>query len=291
MRPNDLSPGESGQPRAPLLLPIVRLLVLTITWATPAASFAVSFSLGDELVTIGQNFTGGSFATSGFFPPDTMGAVGPTAFVELLNGQYSVYDKNSGARLETSTLNQFWNNAGVSPTRFAFDPRVVYDPFSERYLALSVDNSSEPNNFLLAASKTSDPTQGWSGVAISSDPTKQRWADYPTLGFNRDGVYLSANMFPVSASDQANTIVAVPKRDLFAPTPTVAHATVFENNNLNSTGFTVQPAVDLDKKKSSAILLSSPFGFADRLKRSDIIGDIRSPMLTTGGLIPLTPFP
>ena len=50
MRFNDLSPGESGQPRAPLLLPIVRLLVLTITWATPAASFAVSFSLVVEFL-------------------------------------------------------------------------------------------------------------------------------------------------------------------------------------------------------------------------------------------------
>jgi PEP-CTERM motif-containing protein len=290
MRPIDLSPRASGQHQVPLLLSSVWLLVLTITWSTSDACYAVSFSLGDQLVTIGQNFTGASLSSSGFIPPDTMGAVGPTAFVELINGQYSVYDKSSSTVLQTSSLDQFWRNAGVSPTSFTFDPRVVYDPFSERYLAASVDNQDGPNNFLLAASKTSDPTQGWSGFAISSDPTRQRWADFPTLGFNRDGVYLSANMFRIGDSTTNDAgMVAIPKADLLAPTPTVAHATLFEATP--NAGFAVQPAVDLDNRKSSAILLSSPISSPANLKRSDIIGDIRSPRLNTaGGIIPLTPF-
>lgn len=289
MQPIDFFHGASGQLRTPRLLHTVCFLVLTITWATSVTSFAVSFSLGDELVTIGQNFTGSSFLNSGFIPPDTMGAVGPAAFVELLNGRYSVYDKGSGAIVQTSTLDQFWNKAGVTPTSFAFDPRVVYDPFNERYLASSADNANGPNNFLLAISKSSDPTLGWNGFAIQSDSTQQRWADFPTLGYSRDGVYLSANMNPIEGGQITNTVIAVPKTDLLAPTPTVAHATIFPN--LIDTGFSVQPLVDLDNKRSSATLLSSPIFFADQLKRSDILGDIRSPLLNTaGGIIPISPF-
>ena len=58
MRAIAFSPNDSGPPPVLILPSIVSVLVLIITWATPAASFAVSFSLGDELVTIGQNFTG-----------------------------------------------------------------------------------------------------------------------------------------------------------------------------------------------------------------------------------------
>src|SRR5204862_420195 len=43
---------------------------------------------------IGQNFTGASAADAEFgsFPPDTMGAVGPNHFVEILNGRFAVYN-------------------------------------------------------------------------------------------------------------------------------------------------------------------------------------------------------
>jgi hypothetical protein len=287
--------GMSGLIDASCQLRTVRMLILVLTCALPSQSWAVSFSLGEALVSIGQNFTGASFATSGFIPPDTMGAVGPTAFVELINGQYSVYDKGAGTVVQTSTLDQFWKNAGTVPVgpifdRSTFDPRVVYDPFSERYFAASVDNARGPNSFLLAVSKSSDPTLGWNGFAIQSDATQQRWADFPTLGFNRKGVYLSANMFPIQTGQTTTTIVAVPKIDLLAPTPTVSQATLFANQV--DTGFSVQPIVDMDNKRSSAVLLSSPFFFADQLKRSDIVGNIRSPILNTaGGFIPLSPFP
>jgi hypothetical protein len=52
-----------------------------------------------------------------------------------------------------------------------------------------------PNNFLVAVSKSSDPTKGWKGFAVPSDSGGTRWADLPTLGVNRDGVYVAANMF------------------------------------------------------------------------------------------------
>lgn len=289
MRPIDLFPGGSGHLRVTHLLPNICFLVLLIMGAAPVVCFAVSFSLGDELVTIGANFTGiNGLAT----PPDTMGAVGPTAFVELHNDGYAVFDKTSGTISQGATLDRFWTNAGVS-TNSAVDPRVVYDPFSERFLAASVDNPNRPNNFLLAISKSSDPALGWNGFAIPSDTTQQRWADFPTLGYNRDGVYLSANMIPIQGDQQANTIVAVPKSDLLAPMPTVAHAAVFQNS-IGDTGISVQPVVDLDNKRSLTTLVSSPNPMlvANQLIRSDLLGGIGSPTRTVATtIIPVNFYP
>jgi hypothetical protein len=197
-------------------------------------------------LAIGLNFTGSTLGIeSPFIPPDTMGAVGPNHFVELINGRYSVYQKNDGLRIQTSSLDQFWTNAGVSFTGFTFDPRTLYDPFSQRWFAASVDNASGDNNFLIAVSKSSDPTAGWTGFVIDSDSSNLRWADFPTLGLNKDGVYLSANMIPIpgrGALGLTTTIVAIPKNDLLAATPTVVNATAFENNSsniLDGTGFAV----------------------------------------------------
>jgi hypothetical protein len=120
-------------------------------------------------LTIGLNFTGSTFLVdSGFIPPDTMGAVGPSHIVELLNGHYAVYRKSDGVRVQTSSLDQFWINAGASPTAgFTADPRVLYDPFSQRWFA-STANFVAPelggDNLLLAVSSTSDPP--WVGLAL-----------------------------------------------------------------------------------------------------------------------------
>lgn len=205
------------------------IAVVTTAFFTWSASVdAATLTSGEKFLTIGQNFTGSTIFDSGFIPSDTMGAVGEDSFVELINGRYSVYTKSDGRRVQTSSLNQFWSDAGVTPSGlFAFDPRVVYDPFSKRWFAASVDNSLNDNNFLLAVSKSSDPIVGWTGFAIDSDSTNLRWADFPTLGFDRDGVYLAANMFPIPdrGGDFRTTIVAVPKNDLIGATPAVANVT------------------------------------------------------------------
>ena len=47
-------------------------------------------------VTGGFGFEGPSLADSLSFPPDTMGAVGPTQFIAALNGRFRSYSKTTG---------------------------------------------------------------------------------------------------------------------------------------------------------------------------------------------------
>jgi len=209
---------------------------------------------------IGQQFTGSTRAQSGFIPPDTMGTVGPNHFVELINGRYAVYPKvavnnPNGTRtpLFASTLNAFWANAGAAHTGpFAFDPRIVYDPFSQRFFAGATDNQRGNNSFMLAVSRTSNPLDGWSAFKIDSDTANVRWSDFPTLGFNANTVSMAANMFAQTGQTvgQQTTLLVVPKADLLSLTPSVANARLFENVAA-SISFSAQPVVDLDNAPGS----------------------------------------
>lgn len=228
-----------------------------------------------DTITIGTNLTGSTlFIDSGFIPPDTMGAVGNDHFIELINGRYSVYRKSDGVRVQTSTLNDFWINASVTPAgSFAFDPRVVYDQASQRWFAASVDNAGNANNFLVAVSNSSDATAGWKGFAIDSDLANTRWADFPTLGVDADGVYLAANMFDIGPPPTPFdvTVVSIPKADLLLGTPTVANKTSFEIAGASTRGFAIQPAVDFGTSDGRAALLAVDLEFFGLLNRTNVL--------------------
>jgi VCBS repeat-containing protein len=239
------------------------------------------------VVTIGANFTGANFLDFGANPPDTDGAVGPSQFVELLNSAYRVYDK-SGNVLQTSSLNQFWSSAGILQAS-AFDPRVLYDPDSQRWYAAAVDFGGA---LLLAVSNTSDPTQGFQAVTIPIDPTGQNFGDFTRLGFNEDGVYLSATMVPVGAEQATSIIVAIPKSDLLGPTPTTANATVFANISHAEIGVIQQPAVAPQLSGSEPLLSAFNVDMPSTLlKVSSIDGLITSPTLDSANrVISVSPF-
>lgn len=260
-----------------LLVPVLVLLLL------PIPSVVQAFN-------IDLSFTGSSLSTSGMIPPDTMGAVGRDHFVELINGQYAVYRNTDGVRVQTSTLNDFWRNAGVTPAgSFAFDPRIVYDASSGRWFAASVDNSFNPNNVLVAVSNSSNPTEGWKGFAIPSDTDKSHWADFPTLGVNRDGVYVAANMFALTGFGVNTSVLVIPKADLIAGT--VANRTLFEN--IIGAGFSLQPALNGGPAPGGSVeVLVSDFNTrGGQFKRSDILGSVTSPVLdTTDRFIAVPPF-
>src|SRR5690242_8620145 len=63
----------------------------------------------DITVQIGKNFTGATLGIdSDFIPPDTDGAIGPSNYVELINGRFSVFDKNTMSNVLTMTAVQFF---------------------------------------------------------------------------------------------------------------------------------------------------------------------------------------
>jgi hypothetical protein len=215
-------------------------------WST-IRSFTTAPPLPPPPVYFGANFMGVDYEQSGFFPPDTMGAAGPNQFVELINGRYTVFSK-SGEILQDQALNSFWINSGVSPSGFPFDPRVLFDKLSGRWFAVSLDNEQSDNSFLVAVSSTSNPLDPWNGFKIDTDPgVGQFWADFPMLGVDSDGVYVSANMYHVGTEANAAKVnlLVLPKISLLSAKSGEAIGTVIDGVISNSPNVYADPPVYL----------------------------------------------
>jgi hypothetical protein len=254
-------------------------VLMAAAWATVAEAQNTSNGL-----TIGLNFTGSTYFVDSFqVPPDTVGAVGSSQIVELLNGRYSVYRKSDGMRVQTSSLDQFWTSAGARPAGNTSDSRVLYDPFSQRWFASTGDFvGPQGDNLLLAVSKSFDPTAGWTGFSIPFSGPVGTFIDFPTLGVNKDGVYLYCN----------RAVLVVPKSDLLAATPTIANATVLKDIALGTpNGAKAQPVVNLDNTGLPEGVLTAWQPTAGVFQRSNIIGEITAPTLVTSdGFVFITPF-
>ncbi len=213
-----------------------------------APTNAQTFSTGANFTTITRGQTA---PLAGIFePPDTMGAAGPNHFVALNNGSFSIFNKN-GTLVSQVSDTSFWTSALGSNPGGLTDTRIVYDPLSQRWFATEVTTDQTTNNkILIARSNTSDPTQGFKGVSYTT--TNNRFADFPTLGLDANGLYVAANNFSSGGFLRSVAIYSVPKADLLAATPSLSRLTTSHNQlSANTYGFTFQPAIDYGSKAAS----------------------------------------
>ena len=198
------------------------------------------------ILQIGQNFTASTYGIdSDAYPPDAALAASSNYVVEFINGRFSVFNKTNSTPLQTMSDLSFWINAGVTfePGVCVSDPRLFFDPASQRWFAAMIDfDAGLSNRFLLAISSTADPTGAWNGLAFVADPVDGNFADYPTLGFDRDGVYLGADMWNVS-SNIGSMLVSIPKSDLLRIPPKLDGLTRFGRMSYDTYGEILQPVV------------------------------------------------
>jgi hypothetical protein len=223
---------------------------------------------GHASVQIGLNFNGNSYLTnSQALPPDSDGVIGPSRFMEFVNGAVAVYDRTNGTSVQRKSDLKFWADAGLNTSAIdVSDPRVIYDPLSQRWFATMVDfdpNASDPtteaNDFLLAVSTSSNPAGTWKAFMFQADPDHGFFADFPTLGVDSNAVYLSGDFFSTGEMPEGPGLVSIPKADLIAATPTIANMTW--HGILDDThGEVLQPATCFDGSASGSILSVGDIG-------------------------------
>jgi hypothetical protein len=155
--------------------------------------------------------SGGSTGTGRLSPSDMALAVGQNHVVQAVNDCIALYDKTTGALLPgyPVSLNDFLGfppNSCSGEPRMCFqklgDPRAMYDFVADRFVVIAIfEDFPRARGFLgLAASQTSNPTEGWNVYRIQVGDTGH-CPDYPTLGqnFANDpfvgGIYVGFNIF------------------------------------------------------------------------------------------------
>ncbi len=236
---------------------------------------------GNLVVQIGLNVRGSTYGLNTFGrPPDSDGAVGPVYFVELINGRFAVYRKSSGTVAQSKTDTSFWQSSGLPlPNgQSVSDPRVLFDPGSQRWFASAIffdTRTLASNSFVLAVSSSADPTGPWHGVSLVADPVNGNFADFPTLGADANGVYLSANMFgPGQGAPVGSALVSIPKADLLLATPTVTNATSFGILSYANYGAVLQPVFNPGGTNSAQVVAVADLGKDYAYHSNLVIGSI-----------------
>ena len=228
------------------LIPAILVLVCavlhsqTILQSFPGVSLSDTTSLGTETT-----------------PPDTMGAAGPSQFVEFINGAFAIYDKTGGRQYLIGD-ETFWRNAGISATALSAgitDPRSIYDVGSGRWFASELTLDITGAQVLVARSDTSDPRGTWRAVHFASN-TGTRSPDFDTLGVDSTGVYIGINDFSLSGAFTGVSLFSIPKADLMAIPPALANMTRFDDLDDTVYGFAPQGVTNPDPGYGHGVMIA-----------------------------------
>jgi hypothetical protein len=189
--------GEEGEELKPRANPSVGRSDVTDDVERPLGGGGTTITLGTGFAGLRQVSNGGPNTWS--VPPDTVGDVGDTVYVQAVNTVYAVYDKATGAKVfGPASQSDLYDPAtqSICASHDDGDPIVVYDEAAGRFVLSQFALNFNTNTYYecIAVSQDGDPTQGdWH--AYQFEYPIQALNDYPKFGVWPDGYYASFNQF------------------------------------------------------------------------------------------------
>jgi hypothetical protein len=183
--------------------------------------------------TISTTFTGATFADTGVFSPDTMGAIGPSQFVVFVNGRLRTFDKTTGLADGVINANpDVFFSSVMTPLilpvtiNFTRHPQIRFDRLSRRWILTITDAPSTsavtigdtPNRVLIAVSDAASNgvlSAGtvWTFYFVQQDtvggPSTNESLDDPSLGVDNNALYIGGNMLAVATQFLNNSAAFV----------------------------------------------------------------------------------
>jgi uncharacterized repeat protein (TIGR01451 family) len=291
--PIEEAPGEQEPEPPEIGGPESNVISSALTTVASAVGKVVDFfdpqlpsasAITASLSTPSQNFDG--IQATGFLPPDTVGDVGPSNYVQAVNTQFAIFDKNGNTLAGPMSINQLWILADTNDMCEANndgDPIVQYDHLADRWLvsqfAVPPDTAGAGDfHECIAISQTSDPVAGgWFLYDFQSNV----FPDYPKFGVWPDAYYMGTNAgYPTGhawAFDRINMLAGSPATfirfnvggafmlpsDLEGPAPPPGASNVFMR-----------------------FVEGAEFGGVDRLQLAEFHADFGTPALSTFTFLP-----
>jgi hypothetical protein len=146
-----------------------------------------------------------SSVSGGWYPPDQAIANSASYTVEAVNDSYEVYNTTFGAVAGPYTAEQIFSSVWHAGS-FASDPQVTYDGTRKVYLIAWLEvNSNATFDWVDVAVTTSPNPVGISSYFVYQVSTEafnaDRFCDYPTLGYDWSGMYVSCVAFSNSTGN------------------------------------------------------------------------------------------
>lgn len=202
-------------------------------------------------------------------PPDQALCVGNGYVLESVNDVIRVFDRKGNPLSGVVALNAFYGYApAINRSTGAFgpsltDPTCYYDPQVKRFFHATLTIDTDPatgnaigsNHLDLAVSGSGDPRGSWTiyRIPVQDDGSQGTpvhancpcLGDYPHIGADEHGIYLTTNEFPFAGGFNGAQIYALSKRDLVRGAATLTLVQIDTNDHLleGNPGFTVWPAV------------------------------------------------
>ncbi|HET7063934.1 MAG TPA: hypothetical protein VFI49_06620 [Rudaea sp.] len=161
--------------------------------AAARGRLAPTVQTGVDGVGNGFNGPGGSFTVQ-WAPPDTVGAVGATQYVQIVNSGLAVFDKATKSVVygPVPTNTPWVGFGGACEADNDGDAVVVYDKAANRWIISQFAVAAKPYFQCVAVSQTSDATGAYNRYAFSYGSV---FPDYPKMGVWPDAYYETFNMF------------------------------------------------------------------------------------------------
>jgi len=204
------------------------------------------YNNSDAPQAYGISFTGAVLSDALAFPPDVMGAAGPTQYVIFVNGRLRTFNKITGTPDGVLNIDPdiFFSVVTTPPAAneitYTTDPNVRYDRLSGRWFLSIVDvtlNSTtfaitRSNRLLLAISDGPIITASTIWRFIYYQNTAN-FDDYPSLGLDADGIYIGTNRFTIAGSFSNCRAYVFNKASFISGTPS---GTIFDNLLVSGVG-------------------------------------------------------
>ena len=141
----------------------------------------------------------------------------PDNSMAISNGGYIVSAENDGVQYYSSTGNllfsdlwsDFFNDNTL--TGNIFDPRVIYDSGSDRFILVVLHgNTASTSKVLICFSITNNPQNGWYVYQFTGNPLSNNcWFDFPSVGVSNNEVYVTGNLFTTASGTPSSFNQAV----------------------------------------------------------------------------------
>ena len=154
---------------------------------------------------IENEFDGQYLAGEGTPNDNDVAVANDGTFISVRNTRIYVYN-DTGERIQSWSMRYFpvlQNKVNdLPPLERFYDPRVTYDPYTDRFICLYMHGVTDKTSFIVVGfSSPGDPTAPWNVYKIPGRPVNDTvWSDYPIISQTKEDLFLTVNLLANGSS-------------------------------------------------------------------------------------------